>query len=354
MNGSWIRKIFMANRFKRRLNSSLTLPDPPSELVKVSWFTLSMLVSFFGSILLILLLFHIVRTKLTGSTVLIAHLLALQLLLCSVYFPILFIDSFAGLNGASLNLNCPVLLLMYIGAVQAQHWASLVLAINRYVAIALPHHYRKLVSKPVLTMMILAPWIIGTGGTIPLYFGSGGKFGVKPVYGYCAITVAGRVYGFRALWQTIGTYIPTVLMGIIYVTLFLRLAIDGRVCFGRTREKEDLTGLEKRLEKRVTMAKMLVAAHVCYCVCFLPGPIVVLAFPQLYGQHLMLAHWLNGFLTLCGYAASPVIFLCLSSDYRTGVRNLFTQRNSREQLIRLKHAVSTSNDSLPIIRLRTQ
>ncbi|OQV17313.1 hypothetical protein BV898_08562 [Hypsibius exemplaris] len=348
MNSSWITKIVMVNRFNRNLNTSRTFPDPPSELAKIIWFTLSILTSFFGSFLLILLLVHIFRTKLTGSTILIAHLLILQLILCSVYFPIFFIDSFAGLNGASLNLNCPVLLLLLIGAVQAQHWASLMLAINRYVAVALPHHYRKVVSKPAVTVMLLSPCIIGLGGTMPFYFGSGGKFGAQPVYGYCAFTIAGHVYGFRALWQTIGTYIPTLLMGIIYVTLFVRLAVDGRVCFGSKRNKEGLTSVEKRLEKRVTLAKMLVAAYVWYCFCFLPGPIVVLAYPRLYGQNLMLAHWLNGFLTLCGYAASPVIFLFLSSDYRAGVRNLFTQQSNGEQITRLKSTLPFSIESHPL------
>ncbi|OQV17314.1 hypothetical protein BV898_08563 [Hypsibius exemplaris] len=332
------------------MNQSANFAEAPSGLTIFTWFALSIAVSLFGCFMLAALLAHICYGKLTGSTVLIAHLMALQLLHCAVFFPILFVDSFAALTGSSLHLNCPLLLLMHISAAQAEHWASLVLAVNRYVAIALPHHYRKVVSTPVLTVMIIAPWVIGIGDTLPLYFGYGGILGEKPVFGYCAIKVAGRIYG-RALWQTIGTYIPTVLMGIIYVTLFVRLAIDGHVCFRRKSDAEEKSMLERRLEKRVTMAEMLVVAYVWYCLCFLPGPIILTAYPQLQRQYVMLAHWTSGFLTLCGYAASPVIFLFLSSDYRKGVRHLFTKPSVKEKAAQLEMRHSDSSDEHQPLRL---
>ena len=77
-----------------------------------------------------------------------------------------------------------------------------------YVAIALPHWYSRMVSRPALLSMIVVPWVIGLGDTLPVYYGISGQIFVsKPIYGYCAIRVAGRVYG-RALWPTIGECLP--------------------------------------------------------------------------------------------------------------------------------------------------
>ena len=113
----------------------------------------------------------------------------------------------------------------------------------------------------------------------------------------------------------LGTYIPTVLMGVIYLTLFVRLALDGHVCFPRFDATEEATASgsrwEKRHKRRVTMSKMLIASYVWYCLCLLPSPIIVTAYPHLLRWHLMLPHWTNGFLALCGYAASPVSTLKL-------------------------------------------
>ena len=118
----------------RRMNA--TTAAPPAELTVVGWYTLCMSVSAFGSLMLILLLTTVCRGahgKLSGSGVLIVHLMAIQLLHCAVFFPILFTDSFTALMPGveGLHLNCPVFLLLHIGTIQTEHWASLVLALNR-------------------------------------------------------------------------------------------------------------------------------------------------------------------------------------------------------------------------------
>ena len=132
-------------------------------------------------------------------------------------------------------------------------------------------------------------------------------FNIRVCKHHCEL--ACKLFAMRFL-ILLGTYIPTVLMGVIYLTLFVRLALDGHVCFPRLDATEEATASgsrwEKRHKRRVTMAKMLIASYVWYCLCLLPGPIIVTAYPHLLKRHLMLPHWTNGFLTLCGYAASPV------------------------------------------------
>jgi hypothetical protein len=189
------------------------------------WFGFSMTTSICSSFLILLLLVSMLhhKAKYEGSRILIIHLMMMQLLICGVHFPILIITSYMAMMQKKFNLNCSAFLLFHIGSMHAENWASAFLAVNRYVAIALPHHYKKLVSKKSVAAMIVLPWMIGFGDTLPPYFGVGANFLLAPPHGACTTRTNGGVYG--TIWIVIGAYIPMAVMGFVYVTLFVRLAL---------------------------------------------------------------------------------------------------------------------------------
>ncbi|OQV17315.1 hypothetical protein BV898_08564 [Hypsibius exemplaris] len=312
------------------MNISSDQKEFPSHLHVVTWFSLSIATSVGGSVMLILLLASSVYHKKLagGSTVLIAHLMLIQLLHCAVLLPILTVNSFTALTHRKdvLQLDCSVLSLIHITAIQADNWASLFLAINRYVAIVVPHFYRKLVTRNAILASLLLPWLIGVAVTLPVYFGFGGIFLWSAPCAFCAIFISGATSLYGAVfWPTLGTYVPIILMGMIYLALFGRLAAANsarRRSIDKTVLKGGAAVLLRKQERQIVIAKMLVAGYVWYSLCILPGPIILTVFPVLHSTHPMLANWINGFVTLCAFAASPFIFLALSSDYRSNIRRL--------------------------------
>jgi hypothetical protein len=244
-----------------------------------------------------------------GSKMLIINLMAMQLLLCGFFFPILNLNVYMAFRRIAFNLHCPILLMLHIGTMHAEIWASLLLAINRYIAIALPHYYKKCLSWNSLVTMIVLPWLIGVGNTVPLYFGIGMNFSMVRPYGYCDARVIEVVYG--TIWVTIGAYIPMVLMGVVYLTLFIRLAIrrykmQGQIehLSGRKKPKSRLKSTKN--ERQISMATMLVVSYLWFCLCFLPGPVLATSFHLIYVQDFMLALWTTRTIIICGYAVSPV------------------------------------------------
>ena len=289
------------------MNQSIS--DPVSDFSMNIWFATSVSISVFGSLMLILTLASSVRnTKLyQGSKVLIVHLLLLQLSMCGIIFPLLHANQFSRFLGTNFTLYCPLFYVMEIGIIHTENWASLLLCVNRYVAIALPHHYEKIIKKRALYAMVIIPWLIGIGNSFPLLFGYALTF-IKFPNGSCEIAMKDDIFG-AVIWAGIGAYTPLTLIGVIYIVLFVRLA----VCRGTVVEKadnKDISGksdrLKKRRERKLVLAKILMTSYFWHCVCFIPAPVVFTLFPELVAKFAMLPNWLIGTLIPCGYAASPV------------------------------------------------
>lgn len=158
-----------------------------------------------------------------GFQDLFVNLLFLQLLICGVFFPVQIITAYREVTRNQPAPHCPSLMLMSLGTTYTENWASFLVALNRYVAIQLPHHYANWVRKPVLLAMVLVPWTIGVGSTLPVFFGFGADFVWRPSIGVCLPTPnSNGVY--VAVWASFGVFVPAGLMGILYVTLFVRLA----------------------------------------------------------------------------------------------------------------------------------
>ncbi|OQV12417.1 hypothetical protein BV898_13293 [Hypsibius exemplaris] len=306
-------------------NKSATAIPYDSSALRV-WFILTISVSLFGSVLLVLLLSASCRFRellLRGSCILIFHSMLIQLLICAVICPILNISSYLTLINNTTLVHCPTLIFFNTASDHTDNWAALFLAVNRFVAIVSPHHYDAWVSRKVLICMIIIPWLIGISDSLPVYFGIGGQTIIGPA-GCAFETDVDGFYG--TLWFVIGAYIPIGLMGIIYTILFVRIGTANRnrpnlaVPFEPNGQNARLSTTQKR---QISIAKMLIGSFAWYCICFLPGPIIVSLFPGVYAVDQMLRLWISGLLGLCGFAGCPIIFLASSADYRTGVKGLF-------------------------------
>ena len=288
------------------------------------WFFFTMAVSFGGSILLILLLASSFKQThpITGSRLLLVQLLSLELFLIGVSFPIQTMIAYNRLMEQPVYLDCSVFLLVHSSVIFTENWNIFVMALNRFIAIELPHYYRRTVSRWVGFSTLLTPWMIGVSFILPAYFGIGGEFLFLPTSGACYQKANGNAYILVEF--AMGFYVPIALTGLLYSIIFFRLSFL-RVRAPRTtvqppRIAIELAGrsgvlhvhpeepelLNAGRAKRIAKAKMLLASFVWYCLCFVPGPIITASYQQLFRADPMLQLWLVKSLLICGYAGCPV------------------------------------------------
>ncbi|OQV13809.1 hypothetical protein BV898_12028 [Hypsibius exemplaris] len=297
------------------------------------WFVFSITIGVSACVLLLLLLatslYHEKLRK--GSKILVIHLLLVQLLICGFNFPILTVTSYQTLRNQTVSINCPVFLYLDIGSTHVENWASTLLAVNRYVAIIHPHQYKYFVSKTGLAITIILPWVIGLSDTLPIFLGIGGRLVFLLPYGCDFTPLGGTTMEYTTAWVTIGAYIPITVMGVTYITLFVRLAA-GR-CNGRVAVTECQVSMAKRARK-IAIARILLSSFVWYCLCFLPDVVINTGLPYLYERSLMMHLWLVSILHI-GFAGSTVIFIALGAEYRNGMRCLL--RAARDAVYRRGH-----------------
>ena len=187
------------------------------------------------------------------------------------------------------------------------------MAFNRFVAIEVPHHYRAWVRRPALAATILLPWLISLGFTMPVYFDIGATFTWNPKNGLCFAKMTGAVY--MNVWFAVCIYAPMMIIGMIYVGLFVRLkvrrggmnhpvvapaALSVNPSLGNRRMAASFR------ERQIQIAQMLMMSFGWYFICYIPSPILTLNFSTLYSRDAMLQVWIIKTLYLFGYAASPV------------------------------------------------
>ena len=200
----------------------------------------------------------------------------------------------------------------FVGTMYTENWASLLLALNRIVALELPHYYQRILTRKVLTLMILLPWCIGMGTTLTVHYGTTGVdlIQMPAPYGFCASRVTNQDHG--TILVAVGAYTPVSLMAFFYAALFYRLTVTRWQNVQRNSggpglpagygQKVRVVGAQARQR---ALAKMLIASCLWYCMFFLPGPVIVTAFPGLIRSYVIVYPWLRT-MNLCGYAASPV------------------------------------------------
>ncbi|XP_055346104.1 green-sensitive opsin-1-like [Paramacrobiotus metropolitanus] len=279
------------------------------------WLAVYALICGFGIILNCFLLVVILtqRKLQTGSGWLIAHKQILDVILCAIIFPIMIspvINLYVNIEG--LTVNCVWAQFVQLTLMQVGYWTAFFLGVNRLFALLLPHKYSVIAAKPSLVGCIAFSWFIVLVCDIPTLFNIGMKFGVT--VNSCGIL--GPTDNFTYIVMTaFGQYIPVVLSGVIYITIFLTIRIKMSSRVGAAGQRSDVS------RRRVVIAKLLFASYIWNTVCSqLPIALIQLV-PRSAGNRALLSLWLRTIHAL-EYAANPMFFLLLSDDYQQGSKQL--------------------------------
>ncbi|OWA50770.1 hypothetical protein BV898_15276 [Hypsibius exemplaris] len=307
------------------------------------WFAFTIAICVFGTVSLLLLLIVALTKRLHhGAAFLIIHLSCLQLFLCAISYPLSTTDIYLALipdQTVRFAIHCPSFLFIFKVVLHTEMWSSVLLAVNRCVAVALPHHYRMMTTKVALASMIGVPWVIALVINIPLLFGVGLDLKRDHPVEYCLAMPNGSVYS--RVYLVMERYLPLGVKGVMHFALFLHIhvkRVNGRksvkpfvpsTCTAPSRslQKPQTATTSKRAHaqrggRNIVLAEILGVSFIWKCVCFLPGPISQEVYPALYSSSQILQFWMLRTFALCGYAANPIFFFALSSDYQTALAQL--------------------------------
>ena len=316
-------------------NSSSTSEAAPSNnslaasklVAFYTWFGFTLTVCLVASVILLLLLASSLHQNSlhTGSRLLLMHLMFIQLVICALFNTAQAALSYEAVIKKTQPIDCRLFTLFYLSVYYAENWSSALMALNRFVAIELPHHYKKWLTKYALAASMVLPWVIGFSTTLPIYLGVGADFTWNPRNGVCFAKASKGAY--MTAWLALGIYLPMALIGVTYIALFLRLLMKRYMVSARggviypALLMMPVNGHRNRVNaavrrRHIRIAKMLMMAFVWYCLCFLPGPVITINFPALYVRDEILQLWLGRTFSLCGYAASPVSVSGPSNGYQ--------------------------------------
>ncbi|XP_055329950.1 QRFP-like peptide receptor [Paramacrobiotus metropolitanus] len=289
-------------RFNQTLPPFPPLPKPPYPVL-LTWLILGVTLAILSALLSGLLILVILRSPALrrGAGAIIAFSLTINAVLSGILQPVYFLQVFFVQTDRPLNLHCGVYMLLRLSFIYTEYWTSLVLALNRLVAIAVPHMYRRLIRPPVLVVAM------GVSVTVPLL--------VNMPTLYNTIYLSGRFPPLMACTMkplndtlmiinaTVGTYFPITSLGVIYVF------IAGYVLLRK------VTDAGRRMARRVAVAKMLFISYLIYVVCFLPVTILATFYPFILFRSPQMMMWMV-MIQLVGFAAAPVIYLVMNEEYR--------------------------------------
>lgn len=276
------------------------------------WVAMMLILAAFGAALNCLLLFIIVSTRKlrTGSGALIAHSIFLETVLCAAALPLFTAAFWTSLYYPPSSTMCRAVFAVVYTFTYASHWATIPVAINRFVAICYPQNYGSFVSRRFLLCAILFSWTIALccmGGmisdpvSISMTIASGG-----------CVNAPKRPKIYFGL-SSIGTTVPAFIEGVIFVSLFtipwMQKIFNGQ---GRiagepasVTEAANLQKLQAIRARRLRVTQTVFAAYVWSEVCYMLGPIVLTIVSG--NKWMMLAVLLfSPALNLLGYSTCPV------------------------------------------------
>ncbi|XP_055356179.1 uncharacterized protein LOC129601408 [Paramacrobiotus metropolitanus] len=296
-----------------------------------AWFTIMLIFCILGGFFnTCLFLIIITSQKLrSGSGYLIAHLLLTNAVLCSVHMLILSVSTYfyAPVNPLS-DTFCQHTLLWYYASLDSVNYTSLLIGINRLIAIIFPHHYPHLTTKPVTFSMVLFPWMIGFTLALLVYFRQGAVFQSTPPWGTCGVAPAPETVTYTVITHLAAT-VPITALGGVYLLIFLHVGVEI------VRRQRQVVAAEavKEVRKRVVFrrrwrsVRMLFVSYVWYTCCLMPAPIAAGVFAGAYTSQPVLALFLRALL-LFGYATIPVVCLSINADYKNRCRMVLSRIHS--------------------------
>ncbi|XP_055344779.1 adenosine receptor A3-like [Paramacrobiotus metropolitanus] len=302
-------------------NSSNISSNSTKSLTKVElniWITFQFGIGVIGAILIVVLLNTMSKLgKLkSGSGLLIAHSLTIDLTFCLIVSPVAVLPIYLTQSHITFSYDCVFVEFFLLLIIYAGNWTNVVLAVNRLIAVALPHFYTRITSRRFSTLLLVIVWVIAFACSIPtLNFVNGLRSGMLHS-GACGLT-QNKGATFTILGAT-GTYLPIVLLGMIYISLFL----ISRLMKGRGNLSTDTANeIHQRLvmKKRMSLAKALFLSYVWYCICILPPAVLNMFYATWWNKEIKLLLYTRGAQVL-GYAASPVFFFAVNPEYRKSLR----------------------------------
>ncbi|XP_055335742.1 adenosine receptor A3-like [Paramacrobiotus metropolitanus] len=279
------------------------------------WIGIQFFLSLLGALLIVLLLMLMSRLhKLkTGSGYLIAHALLVDLTFCLVITPITNIPIYLKQIDFVFPYDCTFTSFLMLLIVYTANWTAVALAANRLIAILLPYWYKRFTSPRFTACVVMMIWSMTMVCAVPtLDLLPGLKHALLPS-GSCGVV---RNEGVTfAILGTLGTYVPLVLLTIMYSSLFLMFRLGRRFNEGRSESHKNL------LKRRLSIAKVLVLSLLWYCLCTLPTVILTMFYGAWWRRDIRLLLYTRT-TQILGYAASPVFFLVLRPEYRMAVKRL--------------------------------
>ena len=283
---------------------------PAWETYKVGltiWFVFMIICIVFGTISNGLLLLTILTSQKlrSGSGMLIAHSLAINFMLCAIHMPMVAIPTLLGRYYQFFNPSfCRYQVLFYYTCVYSVNYASLSVAVNRFVAIFFPHQYAKWANTKVTVFMALVAWIVPFTCNLVMFYGVGGSFqSVKP-WGACGIKPAGDfVY---PVIMAFCVAVPVLTFSVLYITIFGVVWVRSYFHRNRVSRLETAkTAAELSVERRYKSAKLLFLSAFWYAIALIPAPTASSLYPKEYASQPMLQLIMRGLLMLA-YSTTPV------------------------------------------------
>lgn len=293
--------------FSPAKNSTGSKPHgkPSSQTIAV-WYVTIMILCVIGAVNNLLLLTVIFKTRKlrAGAGILVAHLIVIFSVMCTFLYPIsntvIFMQAY---NIRVSDTFCRAIQGPAGACVIVANWTDVFLALNRFMAICLPHHYARWAQKKVSIALISVAWFFAALCTgLAALFKIGGEY-VATEMGICYFKGHGA---FGDAQYFLGASVPNALVGVAAVAVLAKLLL------AELRKKRRIAAnwllarvyyATPRARRRLGVAKMLFASFLFCFVCSLPVAVVTI------NQHLvrdsMWALWFR-FLYVGPYALNPV------------------------------------------------
>jgi hypothetical protein len=242
-----------------------------------------------------------------SGNILVANLLFLNILLGITVHPVTLISILYRQYGDLAKDFCDWLVYYYL-VMHSFVWQECLLAVNRFVAILVPHQYRLISTKRGIAATLCCGYSIAL---IINVFPLGQKVKVYASslpFGACLYNVK-RGDLFPIFHAVFGVYLPMCIIGACYVTVFttlwlkkLRIRKLGQGVVGPTHNHQ-------LQNKRTKLARMLFGSFIWYALTYLPHPLLTAFFKNIYTLHPTLFFYVRWVLQL-GVGGNAVSIKC--------------------------------------------
>ncbi|XP_055340578.1 adenosine receptor A3-like [Paramacrobiotus metropolitanus] len=291
--------------------------------------------SYIGGLLTVFLFVALLQRQSSKSRsgFLIEHLLLVDFVICAIIQPTYLVNAFldATVPGRQTLFHCIVFTTIRFTTYYTQYWAQLTLAVNRLIAVSFPKMYKTWTKRHLLISAIVFCWLVGIACNIPPFFGFGYTISNHfPPLNTCSTKPASR--GNMVVMSSVGIYVPMVLVGVIYIFIWIHSKVMSR------------TSGRLALERRMKVAKMLFASFVFYLLLFLPMAIAPTFFPTIRYTRPEVLVWLNTLQAL-GFGSNSMIFLVLNDNYRKHFQLMMAKLRTKEKVAAINKALTEDAES---------